>query len=177
MTTTTGLFTLALVALVIIRFLLRELRDRRIPLDRIWIVPAFVTAVVALVFALTLATEAPFLPELVIGCIAGILVGAGVGIAVDSFTALRLSDDGKTLIARGSLVTVGIWVAALLLRLLGRFIAGASSAHSPGMIMVLNTSFAAVIAAAVVALRVRFIARVKAMRRDAAPAIASPGAS
>jgi hypothetical protein len=165
---TTLWFTLAIVALVVVRFLARELRDRKIPINRVWIVPGVMFLLCAYLFATTLQIESDLLLEVLIGSIAGIAVGAAVGLAVDRFTTLRLSSDGKAMIVRGSMITVGIWIGALLLRLLGRFVAAKFSTHSLGMMMVLNTSFVFVIAI----VRLRYVQRFKALQSaPAAPAV------
>jgi hypothetical protein len=159
-----GWITLAVVAVVVIRFLVRELRDRTIPLNRMWLVPAIIAALSLYLFFTTLTIQASLLPELLIGCAAGIAVGAGVGLAVDRFTSVRLVKAGSAIVVRGSMITVGIWIGALLLRLLGRFVVGQFSEHTLGMTMLLNTAFVFVIAAAVVTVRWRYRERARALR-------------
>jgi hypothetical protein len=156
-------FTAALLLLIVARFLARELRDRRLPFNRFFATP-IVLAFPCAFLIFVAASAAPDLDlELLIGCVAALAVGAGLGLTVDRFTGLRISDDRKAAIARGSWITVGIWLGALGLRWIGRLAAQNLSGANMGMNLVLNASLLVLIASAAAMLRVRLLARAKAI--------------
>jgi hypothetical protein len=167
-------FTIAIVVLVVVRFLARELRVRKVPLSRFFLVPIVVCLLSLWLIFIAFETAPSLLLELTIGIIAAIAVGSGVGLAIDRYTTLSLSDDRKVAFIRGSWATVGIWVAALLLRQFGHFVAEhVADTHNFGMTMVLNATLLVLVAAAIVVLRLRLFARAKSLsaaQRTAAPA-------
>jgi hypothetical protein len=166
------LVTGLLLALVVLRFLARELRDRRIPLRRFYALPGVFAVLAALLVALDAASAPWLLPELLAGTPAGIAVGFAIGLAVDRFTSLRLDPGGTVAIVRGSWVTAGIWVAALLLRLLGRYVAWSAGLRSVGVSLTLNAVLVVMLASAVLTLRLRLFSRAKAPRDSSPGAVA-----
>jgi hypothetical protein len=107
----------ALVALLVVgRFLVRELRERKLVLGRIYLLPAIVGIMAAALLVTTIYLF-PATALLVVGeaCIT-IGIGFGIGLAVAHFTKVRLGDVPGTVYVLGSPITVGIWLAALALR-------------------------------------------------------------
>jgi hypothetical protein len=145
------------------RFLLRELRDRRIPFDRFFVLPILAAALAAVLVVYAVALAPNVLLEVAAGTVAALVVGTGIGLAVDRFTSVRLGPAGSSAIVRGSWATSAIWIAALALRLVGRYIAFAAGLHSVGITLALNAVLVVMLAAALVALRVRLFARAKAL--------------
>ena len=116
------IFTIAMIVLVVVRFLARELRDRRLPFNRFFAIPIVFALLCAFLIFVALSAAPELTLELGIGCAAAVVVGAGIGLAVNRFTSVRISDDRKAAIVRGSRITVAIWLGALALRWVGRVI-------------------------------------------------------
>jgi hypothetical protein len=158
------LIALAIIALVVLRFLWRELRVRRLKPSTIFILPIFFALIVALTI-FSVVTGAPDqLFALIVGSGAAIVVGAGVGIAVAHFTTVQAGPAG-TLLVRGSWITVAIWLAALALRLAARwivsggktvFVTSMTSVDHPSLM--LNAVLVVMLATAMMVVRLRILA-------------------
>ena len=158
-TSNTPWITLALVALVVVRFLARELRERRIVLARIYVIPAIVGALGLWLVWLTLARAPNQDLNLALGSLAGIAVGCGLGLAVARYTRVRADAPGVVLV-RGSWATVAIWVGALLLRLAGRLLVGTANL---GLTLMLNASLVVLVASALLMVRVQIVRAARAL--------------
>jgi hypothetical protein len=157
---------LVIVAFVVVRFLWRELRVRRMALARIWYAPAFVGVVAVWLAYLTWST-APYLTgTLIIAVIAGLVVGAGLGWAVAHFTTVQNGGNGVAIV-RGSWITVAIWLGAFALRLVGRLAVGTSAM---GQQLMLDTALIVLVGAAIgiVRYRIFLIARTSPALPEAA---------
>jgi hypothetical protein len=158
---------LGLVALIVVRFLMRELRVRRMSLARIFYAPAFVGLIAVWLAYLTLST-APYLAvTLAIAVVAAIVAGVPIGWAVAHFTTVQNGGNG-TAIVRGSWITVAIWLGALALRWVGRLAVGTSSL--PEQLM-LNTALIVLVGVSITVVRYRI--RLAAL---AAPPLPVPAA-
>jgi hypothetical protein len=115
------LFYLAAALFVVGRFLVRELRERKLVLSRIFLLPGVAGALALYLLVLT-ASLFPKTGMLLAGetCIA-LGVGSAVGLAVAHFTKVRLGEAAGTVYVLGSGITVAIWIAALALRWAVRF--------------------------------------------------------
>jgi hypothetical protein len=153
-----------IIALVVGRFLARELRDRPIPLGRFFLVPSIFGALALGLVGFAVSSAPGLFVDVCAGTLAALAVGSGIGLAVDRFTGVRLNPAGTTAIVRGSWATAAIWVGALALRLVGRYIAFGAGLRSAGTALALNAVLVVMIAAALVVLRVRLFARAKALR-------------
>src|ERR1700676_2157714 len=126
--------TIAVIALVLARFLFRELRVRRMKTSSIFAIPIIAGVVGAFYIYLVVSAAPNQMTPLVAGSIIAVAVGIGIGWAVAHFTTVQTATQGMLLV-RGSWITVGIWVAALALRLFARwFVSGGQS------IVYVNTS-------------------------------------
>lgn len=165
--------TVAFIGLIVLRFLFRELRDRRVRTASIFLVPVIIGGV-AVWFGYLTATLAPSsLASLPIAVAASLVVGAGIGLAVAHFTTVRVGPPGF-IYMRGSWITVAIWVGALLLRMLGRyavtgsatgmtsFSSGGAGGISPDYWM-LNTALFVLLFAATLVVRLRVLAVARAL--------------
>ena len=155
--------TLAVVLLVVLRFLARELRDRRMVLARIFLVPAIVGAIALYLIVLTVMQAPGLSAELAIGAVAAAIVGVGVGLAVNRFTTVRPAADPSAVIVRGSYATVAIWVAALLLRVVGRVLAEGANLGE-GAILLLNACLLVLLGVAIVTVRLQIVRRAQLLR-------------
>jgi hypothetical protein len=155
-------FTIAIIALVVARFLFRELRVRRIKTSGIFIVPGVMAVLGAfLVYSvMALAPDQEF--NLLVGGLAGIVVGAAIGLAVGHFTTVQVQQPGLLLV-RGSPITVAIWIGALALRLVARyFVSGGANIvstdpSSAGPSTMLNAVLVILLVAALTAVRIRIL--------------------
>ncbi len=164
--------TLGVIALVLARFLFRELRVRRIKTSAIFSVPIVVGVIGAFLVYSVVAAAPDQIPSLAIGGVAAIVVGIGIGLAVAHFTTVRSGGPG-VLFVRGSWITVGIWVAALALRLVARwFVSGGTtviytSANSTaGPSLMLNAVLVIMVTAALATVRFRILAVSRAIPPD-----------
>jgi hypothetical protein len=156
-----------LVAFVIVRFLMRELRVRKMALSRIWYAPAFVGAIAVWLAYLTLST-APYLAgTLAIAVLAGAVVGFPIGWAVAHFTTVQNGGNGIAIV-RGSWITVVIWLGALALRFVGRAVVHTST---QGEGFMLDTALIVLVGVSIAVVRYRI--RLAAL---AAPAMPVPAA-
>lgn len=110
------LYFLTIILFVVGRFLFRELRERKMVLSRLFLLPA-IAGCLALFLIVTTAVLFPATAVLLAGeaCIS-LGVGAAVGLAVAHFTRVRLGEQPGTVYTLGSGITVAIWIAALALR-------------------------------------------------------------
>jgi hypothetical protein len=157
--------------LVVGRFLARELRERRIPFNRFFAVPILFGVVTVGFIVYAGYTYPYYIPELAIGLVAAVAVGAVIGLAVDRFTSVGLDKDGTSALLRGSWTTVAIWIAALLLRLVGRYVALGTGVHAVGITLTLNAVLVALLFVAMVVLRMRLLARAVALRAGSSLAL------
>jgi hypothetical protein len=143
----TELVTLVVVIIVVARFLVRELRARTVRVSRLWIRPAFLAAITALLIVVTLRVpveSAGF--ALVPSLVAGGLVGLVVGFLVAYSTRVEATGQPDIVTLRGSWVTVVIWIAALALRVGARYVStgsalSSSPAVSSGTVMLVAVAF------------------------------------
>jgi hypothetical protein len=122
----------------------------------------FVVLAAALV-GLAVATAPYVTVEVATGTLAAVLVGAGIGLAVDRFTSVRIDPAGSAAIVRGSWTTAAIWIGALALRLLGRYVAYGAGLRSAGTTLALNAVLVVMLAAALLVLRRRLFVRARAL--------------
>jgi hypothetical protein len=154
-------YYLAFVALIVGRFLFRELRERKLVLSRIFAVPA-VLGCLALFLLVTTALQFPATGVLLAGetCIT-LGIGLGLGLAVAHFTKVRLGEKPGIVYVLGSGWTVAIWLGALLLRLLARFIISHDDQTAQ---LAANAALVVMIAAALAMLRYRVLLDARVLR-------------
>src|ERR1700676_2864252 len=104
--TTSALITLVVVALVVVRFLFRELRERKVRLRSIWIRPGIVA-----LFAVVLIAGAFFVPHvnlslIALACLIGAVVGVVTGMLVARSTTFKPAGESGAVLAQGSMITV-----------------------------------------------------------------------
>jgi drug/metabolite transporter (DMT)-like permease len=160
-------------ALVIGRFLLRELRERRFLISRIYLVPAIlgIVGIVLVVFASIGHPDT--IPVIAIACVVALALGAVIGYGVARNTTVRVTDDPTVLFVRGSVATVVIWLAALAIRLVARipFLSDPSRYTHWGE--ALNAALVILLASALFFVRYRLLAAGR-LERERGTALASP---
>ncbi len=110
----TQLIALAVVLIVVVRFLVRELRARTVRVSTMWLRPAFLGALTVFFAASAVRQSAESAAELALSLTVGVAFGAVVGFLVAASTTVERAGAPGVLRLRGSWVTVAIWVAALL---------------------------------------------------------------
>jgi hypothetical protein len=141
------LFTLAIVLIVVVRFLFRELRPRTVKMQSLWYRPGFLALLTALVVWQGVRVGDPT-GELAVSIMVGIVAGIVVGWLVVASTSIQAGPRVGLLVLRGSWVTVVIWVVALVARLGVRLLNGGYSAASSsavttvGTVMMVTAAFA-----------------------------------
>jgi hypothetical protein len=152
---------LVILALVVGRFLFRELRERKIVLARIFLVPAIVGCL-AIFLLVTTAMQFPTTDILLAGetCLT-LGIGLGVGLAVGHFTKVRLGEKPGIVYVLGSWQTIAIWLGALLLRLLARFFISFDDRTAQ---LAANSALVVMVAAALAMLRYRVLVDARVLR-------------
>lgn len=145
----TQLIALAVVLIVVVRFLVRELRARTVRVSTMWLRPAFLGALTVFFAASAVRQSPESEAELALSLTVGVAFGAVVGFLVAASTTVERAGAPGVLRLRGSWVTVAIWVAALLVRLGvrllktgGSLLATTSLALSAGTICMVAVAFA-----------------------------------
>ncbi len=161
--------------LVIGRFLLRELRERRYAIGRIYVLPGVVGAIALALIVTSCVYEPAALGVLAISCVAALILGGAIGYGVAHFTKVRVTADPSVLYSRGSYVTVAIWVVAFALRFLARV--GASGGHlmqPTHEALAFNAALVLLLASALFFVRYRLLVAAKSERaRGIATAISA----
>jgi hypothetical protein len=124
----TAWITLVVGLVVVVRFLFRELRERTVKVRTLWIRPAIVT-LAAVGFAAAAVARPGVNPGLLgMMLLTGVALGVLTGALVVGSTTFAPAGVPGAVRVRGSIVTVIVWVAAILLRLGARFVVGGSGA-------------------------------------------------
>lgn len=156
-----ALFYVAIGLVVVGRFLANELRERRLVLSRIFLAPGIVGL---LALYLLVATGGLFpTTRLLLAGEACITLGIGLafGLAVAHFTKVRLGETPGTVYVLGSWATVGLWLAALALRLGVRFVLSPTDTDAT---LSANAALVVMVAAALAMVRYRVRWEARALR-------------
>jgi hypothetical protein len=118
----TGYISLAITALVVVRFAFRELRERTVRSSILWIRPGLLIAVMLYLIVLTCTKEPDQCWTTIISVVIGVVLGALVGVGIVANTTFASAGKKGAVRAQGNRITLAIWVAALLLRVGARFV-------------------------------------------------------
>jgi hypothetical protein len=151
--TNTTLITFVVVVFVVVRFLYMELKARVVTKKTIWIRPAFLLVVSALLIWVAVSVPGGAQPSLVaLMVVTGAVAGAITGTLVLRFTTFSPAGPGAVR-ALGSTKTVIVWVVALALRFALRFLFSSSSSDVQ---LALNTFTVVLVTAAFVTVGLGF---------------------
>jgi hypothetical protein len=153
-TTSTWIYV-GIAALVVVRFLFRELRQRTVRARTLWIRPVILAVLTLLMIAGAFAVRGANLGVLALALVVGAAVGVLTGKLVAGSTTFAPAGERGAVLARGSAITVGIWLAALALRFAVRFVFAGSGA-SPADQFELNAGLLGLITAAFVVVALEF---------------------
>jgi sugar phosphate permease len=147
--------TLVVVALVVVRFLFRELRARKIRVRTLWIRPGILAVITLVLIGFGFAIPRVSMGVVALSVVVGAVFGIGVGVLVARMTTFAPAGERGAVIAHGSMKTVIVWVAAIVLRLLARF-AFAGAGATPAEQYELNAGLLALVTAAFIVVAVEF---------------------
>lgn len=153
--TSTTLVTVVVVALVVVRFLFRELRERRVRLRTLWIRPGIVAVFTVLMVIAAFASHGTNVGVLALAVVAGAVLGVVTGTLVVRSTTFRPASERGAVLVQGSITTVAIWLVALALRYAARF-AFAGSFASAAQQFELNAGLLALVTVAFVVVALAF---------------------
>jgi hypothetical protein len=153
--TTTNLIYIGIALLVIVRFLFRELRERKVRLRSIWIRPGILAAFTAVLIGVAFTVPHTNVGFLVLACAVGIVLGVITGMLVARSTTFRTAGERGAVLVKGNTTTVIVWIAAVALRFVARF-AFAGSGASPAEQVELNAGLLALVTAAFVVVALEF---------------------
>ena len=121
-TVNTTLITFVVVVFVVVRFLYRELKARTVQSKTLWVRPAFLVVVSAVLtfFAFTIPGTQPGL--IVLGLAVGAVLGAITGSLVVNFTTFEPAGIPGAVRVLGSTKSVLVWIVALALRFAFRLV-------------------------------------------------------
>lgn len=104
-----------IVLIVIVIFLLLQLRQRKFRFWRSMIVPSMMLIVTLLFVRIEL--QGPFFNTIVL--LAGFILGLFMGMIIARFTKLKIGKDGS-LLMRGSFIAMSIWFLIIISKLYGQ---------------------------------------------------------
>jgi hypothetical protein len=162
-TMTSTLISVAVVALIVLRFAFSELRDRVVRARSLWVRPGLFAALTLLFAyeALARPEAAPLL--LVVALAVAIVLGLIVGALIIRFTTFQPAPlaTQPAVRAQGSWQTLVVWVVAIALRFSGRLLIRGEGAAEQ---LALNAALFALMAAAFVFIAWRFQRAIRAYR-------------
>lgn len=170
---TQSLITLLIAALVVFRFAARELKPRVIK-SGVWFwARPVILALLTLWLVWTTATVDPAgIDELVVALIAGAVLGAITGILVVRYTTFTPASVPNAVVASGSRITFGIWVAAFVIRFLARYVVPHGA--DPRTQLPMNSGTVALVAVAFIVIAVLFQRAITRYGRGGGTAVVSP---
>jgi peptidoglycan/LPS O-acetylase OafA/YrhL len=120
--TTTSLYFLAITVFIVFRFARRELRARTIKIATLWIRPALLVAITAYLIYLSASLDPLGDGEMFAVLAGGGVLGIIVGLAIVRNTHFAPAAVRNAVVVTGNKITFGIWIAALAVRLLARYV-------------------------------------------------------
>lgn len=119
---TQSLVTLIVAVLVVYRFARRELKERTIAMKALWLRPLIMVALAAYLITLTALVDPAGIAEMLVTSAAGAGLGLITGFAIVRFTSFRPAPIPNAVRVMGSTITFAIWILALALRFVARFV-------------------------------------------------------
>lgn len=154
-----SLFALAITVLIVFRFARRELKERTVRLRWLWIRPAILVLVTAYLAVLSVMLDPHANGVMLAGLIGGIALGVVVGVAIVRNTQFAPADVAGAVRVRGNRITFAIWIAALAVRLVFRFLAPHSS--DPLDQLPMDCGLVAMVAVAFIIIAVAFATEIR----------------
>ena len=166
--TNTTWITLLIALVVVVRFLFRELRQRTVRVRTLWIRPGILAALTAILIAFGFVIPHVNAGVMLLAALVGALLGAITGALVVRSTSFAPANERGAILAKGSVVTVVIWVVALLLRFVARYAFAGAGADQAAQYE-LNAGLIALVTAAFVVVAILFHREIDRLSPAAAP--------
>jgi predicted membrane-bound spermidine synthase len=119
---TSSLIAFVITAAVVFRFAQRELRERTITARWLWVRPA----VLVVLAAYLIAASAQFAPrgdtEMLAVVAGGAVLGVLVGLLIVRNSTFAAAEKPRAVRVRGNRVTLFVWIGALAVRVLARYV-------------------------------------------------------
>jgi len=151
---TQSLISVLIAALVVFRFAQRELKERVVKANTLWIRPVILLAITVWLIVLTLSVDPSGTPEMIVALIAGIVLGAVTGLLIVANTSFRPADVPNAVRVQGSRITFAIWIGAFAIRFIARFVVPHGA--DPRTQLPLNAGTVALVAAAFIVIALAF---------------------
>lgn len=145
---------LLLVLVVVVRFAFRELRERTVRIPTIWIRPALLLALNGYLIVLTTKVDPSDDAITLVTLLVGAILGAVTGLAIIANTTFAPAGVPNAVRVRGNRVTLAIWLGALAVRVLARFLYPGSG--DPAAQLPLNCGTVALVTVAFIVIAVEF---------------------
>ena len=149
---------------IVLRFAFRELRDRKMRLGRLFILPIVIGVLALFLVAAAIAVAPQAKLHVAFAIVVALLLGCAVGSAVGHSTTLRLAEQPGYVVVRGSILTLAIWLGAVALRLAVRL---AVPPRDLADTAIANAALIVMLALALFFVRYRIFVKAKLVRSQA----------
>ena len=151
---TQSLLALAVAVIVVLRFARRELRERIVSANTLWVRPTLLVAVTVYLVWATATIDPGGLAEMGIALGAGIVLGVVTGMLIVRNTRFAPADRPHAVRVRGNRTTFAIWIGALVVRLIARY--ALPHGADPRAQLPLNCGTVALVASAFIVIALAF---------------------
>jgi len=117
-----SLVTLAVAVLVVFRFARRELVERTVRLNTLWIRPAIMIVLTAYLVYTSLSVDPDGDSEMLSVLVGGLVLGLLTGWGVVHYTRFAPAGIPNAVRVQGSRITFAIWIVAIGIRVLAHFV-------------------------------------------------------
>jgi hypothetical protein len=149
-------------AFVVIRFAFRELKLRTVRTPAIWIRPGLLVVITIVLAVMSFTLDPSAYGITIVLLLAGGVLGACTGLAIIANTTFSSAGVRNAVKVQGSRITLAIWIGALVVRFLARFLF--TGGTTPKAQLPLNCGTVALVAVAFVVIAVAYT---REMRRFA----------
>lgn len=149
-----SLIGLAVAVLVVLRFARRELRERVVSANTLWVRPVLLAAVTVYLVWATATIDPAGLGEMGLALAVGIALGVVTGVLIVRNTRFAPADRPRAVRVQGNRTTFAIWIGALVVRLIARY--ALPHGADPRAQLPLNCGTVALVAAAFIVIALAF---------------------
>ncbi|MEO6912714.1 MAG: hypothetical protein ABI182_01660, partial [Candidatus Baltobacteraceae bacterium] len=153
-----------IVGVLIVVLVWRNARPQTMTVSRLWIAPAFMVVITAVLIAGTVVQHAAIW-ALLVALAVGIIAGVPVGLARGHHSKVSHAPKSGSIVVEPSIVTMMIWLAAFGLKYAVKFFLP----HAGSGLLVFSDGFIAFAVASVVAARYVIFTKFKALEPVTAP--------
>jgi hypothetical protein len=157
--TVQSLIALGVTVLVVFRFARRELVERVVRARTLWIRPALLVVLTGYMTVLTVMLDPHGIGEMIAALAVGIVLGAITGALIVRNSSFRAADQPGAVRVQGNRVTFAVWIGALAIRLVARYVLPGGG--DPRTQFPLNCGTIALVAVAFVIIAVAFYGAIR----------------